>query len=109
MPSALAKTKSSSMGQSLTRAKAATIDLLCFNGCGEGDERRQGRVKIFGKEIKMTGISDKTNTSTPWHWWGLALSVAAIVLALLSWFYLWAYDQYHARGRDAALSFLEGV
>ena len=54
----------------------------------------------------MTGISDKTSTSTPWHWWGLALSVAAIVLALLSWFYLWAYDQYHARGRYAALSFL---
>ena len=54
----------------------------------------------------MTGITDKTSTSTPWHWWGLALSIAAIVLALFSWFYLWAYNEYHARGGNASLSFL---
>ena len=54
----------------------------------------------------MAVISDKTRTKTPRRWWGLALSVLAIVLALFSWFYLWADNEYHARGRYASLASL---
>jgi len=51
-------------------------------------------------------MTDKARTMTSQHWWGLALSVTAIMLALFSWFFLWAHNEYHGRGRYASMSWL---
>jgi hypothetical protein len=48
-----------------------------------------------------------TESTKPWPKWGTALSLIAIVVAILAWFFLWAFNEYHASGGvSARLGFL---
>jgi hypothetical protein len=49
----------------------------------------------------------ETEGTKPWPKWGTALSLIAIVLATLAWFFVWASNEYHASGGvSASLGFL---
>jgi hypothetical protein len=48
-----------------------------------------------------------TEGTKPWPKWGTALSLIAIVAAILAWFFVWASNEYHACGGvSASLGFL---